>query len=34
VVAAGSLVRDDVEPYSVVAGRPAKVVKKIVPSVA
>jgi len=34
VVAAGSLVRDDVEPYAVVAGRPAKVVKKIVPSVA
>jgi acetyltransferase-like isoleucine patch superfamily enzyme len=31
VVAAGSLVRDDVEPYTVVAGRPAKVVKKIVP---
>jgi acetyltransferase-like isoleucine patch superfamily enzyme len=29
VVAAGSLVRDDVEPYTVVAGRPAKVVKKI-----
>ena len=32
VVAAGSLVRDDVEPYTVVAGRPAKVVKKIVRS--
>ena len=30
VVAAGSLVREDVEPYTVVAGRPAKVVKKIV----
>jgi acetyltransferase-like isoleucine patch superfamily enzyme len=29
VVAAGSLVREDVEPYTVVAGRPAKVVKKI-----
>jgi acetyltransferase-like isoleucine patch superfamily enzyme len=31
VVAAGSLVREDVEPYTVVAGRPAKVVKKITP---
>jgi acetyltransferase-like isoleucine patch superfamily enzyme len=31
VVAAGSLVREDVEPYTVVAGRPAKVVKKIAP---
>jgi acetyltransferase-like isoleucine patch superfamily enzyme len=29
VVAAGSLVREDVEPYTVVAGRPAKVLKKI-----
>lgn len=29
VVAAGSLVREDVEPYTVVAGRPAKVIKKI-----
>jgi acetyltransferase-like isoleucine patch superfamily enzyme len=29
VVAAGSLVREDVEPYTVVAGRPAKVVKSI-----
>ena len=29
VVAGGSLVREDVEPYTVVAGRPAKVVKKI-----
>ncbi len=29
VVAAGSLVREDVEPYTVVAGRPAKVVKMI-----
>jgi acetyltransferase-like isoleucine patch superfamily enzyme len=29
VVAAGSLVREDVEPYTVVAGRPAKFVKKI-----
>lgn len=29
VVAAGSLVRDDVEPYAVVAGRPAKLIKKI-----
>lgn len=29
VVAGGSLVRGDVEPYTVVAGRPAKVVKKI-----
>jgi acetyltransferase-like isoleucine patch superfamily enzyme len=29
VVAAGSLVREDVEPYTVVAGRPAKVVKTI-----
>lgn len=34
VVAGGSLVRDDVEPYTVVAGRPAKVVKKIVPPTA
>src|SRR5215470_2015501 len=32
VVAAGSLVRDDVEPYTVVAGRPAKVIKKIDPT--
>ena len=29
VVAAGSLVRDDVEPYAIVAGRPAKLIKKI-----
>jgi acetyltransferase-like isoleucine patch superfamily enzyme len=29
VVAAGSLVREDVEPYTVVAGRPAKVIKTI-----
>lgn len=29
VVAAGSLVLDDVPPYTVVAGRPAKVIKKI-----
>ena len=29
VVAAGSLVRDDIEPYALVAGRPAKVLKKI-----
>ena len=29
VVAGGSLVREDVPPYTVVAGRPAKVVKKI-----
>jgi acetyltransferase-like isoleucine patch superfamily enzyme len=29
VVAAGSLVREDVEPYSVVAGRPATVIKTI-----
>ena len=29
VVAAGSLVRDDVEPYAVVAGRPATMLKKI-----
>jgi acetyltransferase-like isoleucine patch superfamily enzyme len=29
VVAAGALVMDDVEPYTVVAGRPAKVIKKI-----
>jgi len=34
VVAGGSLVREDVEPYTVVAGRPAKVVKKIVPPTA
>lgn len=31
VVAAGSLVRNDVEPYTVVAGRPAKMIKKIDP---
>jgi acetyltransferase-like isoleucine patch superfamily enzyme len=31
VVAAGSLVREDVQPYTVVAGRPAKVVKSIAP---
>ncbi|HET9256717.1 MAG TPA: hypothetical protein VFO16_16175, partial [Pseudonocardiaceae bacterium] len=31
VVAAGSLVLEDVEPYAVVAGRPAKVIKKIDP---
>jgi len=31
VVAAGSLVRDDVEPYAVMAGRPAKMVKKLTP---
>ena len=29
VVAGGSLVREDVEPYTVVAGRPAKVIKVI-----
>jgi acetyltransferase-like isoleucine patch superfamily enzyme len=29
VVAAGSLVLEDVDPYTVVAGRPAKVLKKI-----
>lgn len=29
VVAGGSLVREDVEPYTVVAGRPAKVVKTL-----
>jgi acetyltransferase-like isoleucine patch superfamily enzyme len=29
VVAAGSLVREDVAPYTVVAGRPAKVVKQL-----
>lgn len=29
VIAAGSLVLDDVAPYTVVAGRPAKVIKKI-----
>ncbi len=29
VVAAGSLVLEDVPPYTVVAGRPAKVIKKI-----
>src|SRR3954447_9027558 len=34
VVAGGSLVREDIEPYAVVAGRPAKVVKKIVPPTA
>lgn len=31
VVAGGSLVRDDVEPYTVVAGRPAKVVRRLTP---
>jgi acetyltransferase-like isoleucine patch superfamily enzyme len=31
VVAGGSLVREDVAPYTVVAGRPAKVVKVLVP---
>ncbi|MGH3566691.1 MAG: acyltransferase [Pseudonocardia sp.] len=30
VVAGGSLVRENVEPYTVVAGRPAKVVKQLV----
>ncbi|GAA3052260.1 hypothetical protein GCM10010464_15910 [Pseudonocardia yunnanensis] len=34
VVAGGSLVREDVEPYTVVAGRPAKVIKKITPPTA
>ena len=29
VVAGGSLVREDVAPYTVVAGRPAKVVKTL-----
>jgi acetyltransferase-like isoleucine patch superfamily enzyme len=29
VVAAGALVLEDVPPYTVVAGRPAKVIKKI-----
>jgi acetyltransferase-like isoleucine patch superfamily enzyme len=29
VVAGGSLVRDDVAPYTVVAGRPAKVIKTL-----
>lgn len=29
VVAGGSLVREDVEPYTVVAGRPAKVIKTL-----
>jgi maltose O-acetyltransferase len=31
VVAGGSLVREDVEPYTVVAGRPAKVIKRLTP---
>lgn len=31
VVAGGSLVLDDVEPYAVVAGRPAKVIKTLAP---
>ena len=31
VVAAGSLVLEDVPPYTVVAGRPAKMIKKIEP---
>jgi acetyltransferase-like isoleucine patch superfamily enzyme len=34
VVAGGSLVREDVEPYAVVAGRPAKVLKKLTPPTA
>ena len=34
VVAGGSLVRSDVAPYTVVAGRPAKVVKQLTPPVA
>lgn len=29
VVAGGSLVRQDVEPYTLVAGRPAKVIRKL-----
>jgi len=32
VVAAGSVVRDDVPPYSLVAGNPAKIVRRIAPS--
>ena len=31
VVAGGSLVREDVEPYAVMAGRPAKMIKKLTP---
>jgi acetyltransferase-like isoleucine patch superfamily enzyme len=31
VVASGSLVREDVEPYAVVAGRPATVIKRLKP---
>jgi acetyltransferase-like isoleucine patch superfamily enzyme len=31
VVAGGSLVREDVEPYAVMAGRPAKLIKKLTP---
>ena len=31
VVAGGSLVRQDVEPYAVVAGRPATVVRRLTP---
>ena len=34
VVAGGSLVREDVEAYTVVAGRPARVVKRITPPAA
>jgi acetyltransferase-like isoleucine patch superfamily enzyme len=34
VVAGGSLVRGDVEPYTVVAGRPAKVVRRLNPPAA
>jgi acetyltransferase-like isoleucine patch superfamily enzyme len=34
VVAAGSLVREDVPPYAVVAGRPAKIIKMLTPDVA
>ena len=33
VVGAGSVVTKDVEPYTVVAGNPAKVVKKLAPEV-
>jgi acetyltransferase-like isoleucine patch superfamily enzyme len=32
VVASGSLVLEDVPPYAVVAGRPAKVIKMIDPA--
>lgn len=31
VVAAGSMVREDIEPYAVVGGRPARLIKRLTP---